>query len=111
MDRALIIKPQWLPLIFAGVKIWEMRSTSTLVRGEIGLIEAGTGLIVGEVNLVDVRPPLSQAEAAATKEYHQVDDLLLLIKCKYPWVLQGARRYETPIPYDHPKGAMIWVKL
>ena len=111
MDRALIIKQQWLPLIFDGEKIWEMRSTSTLVRGRIGLIEAGTGLIVGEANLVDVRPPLSRAEAAATKKYHQVDDLLLLIKWKYPWVLQGARRYETPIAYNHPKGAMIWVKL
>lgn len=27
------------------------------------------------------------------------------------WVLDNAKRYDTPIPYVHPKGAVIWVNL
>ena len=26
-------------------------------------------------------------------------------------MLENARRFETPIPYKHPRGAMIWVDV
>ncbi|GAF99913.1 unnamed protein product, partial [marine sediment metagenome] len=29
----------------------------------------------------------------------------------YAWVLEKAKRYDEPIPYTHPLGAVIWVKL
>ena len=48
MDRALIVRQPWIDLILSGEKTWEMRSRPTNVRGRIGLIEQGTGLIVGE---------------------------------------------------------------
>ena len=51
MERALIIQKPWVDLILDNIKIWEMRSTKTNVRGKIGLIEAGSGLIVGEAIL------------------------------------------------------------
>jgi len=38
-------------------------------------------------------------------------DLQLLEKWRFPWVLENARRFETPIPYKHPRGAMIWVDV
>mgnify|MGYP003341256152 FL=1 len=53
MERGLIIRQSWLKKIFNDGKIWEMRSTKTDIRGKIGLIESGSGLIVGEANLVD----------------------------------------------------------
>lgn len=39
------------------------------------------------------------------------DWLSIVRKWRYPWVLANARRYDTPIPYNHPKGAVTWVKL
>ena len=48
MEKGLIIQKVWLDKIFDEGKTWEMRSTKTKVAGKIGLIEAGSGLIVGE---------------------------------------------------------------
>lgn len=107
--KALIIKPEWLNKIFDERKIWEMRTTRTKIRGRIALIESGSGLVVGEANLID---SLEAIEANDTHyDKHLVKDVALLEKWKYPWVLAGAEKYETPIPYTHPKGAVVWVKL
>ncbi len=51
MTRALIIRKEHLTNIFDNGKVWEMRSSKTNARGRIGLIEAGSGLIVGETFL------------------------------------------------------------
>jgi len=113
ISRALIIKKQYLDLIFDNDKIWEMRSTIVKPKlfGRICLIEAGSGLIVGETDLIGCGKPLSERMALLTKNFHQVEDLELLKKWKYPWLLENAKRYEKPIPYKHPQGAVIWVKL
>jgi hypothetical protein len=113
MERALIVRKEWLDKILDGVKVWEMRSTPTKIRGRIGLIEAGTGLIVGECELVDSLIALRPHETDCDMHFnrHQVDDSALLEKWCHPWVLESAKRYDKPIPYDHPKGAVIWVKL
>ena len=29
----------------------------------------------------------------------------------FAWVVKNARRLERPIPYKHPSGAVIWVRL
>ena len=112
MDRALIIRKPHIDKILSGEKTWEMRSTATKVTGRIGLIEAGSGLIVGEAVLERTGIPLTNyVTAKATKLFHCVDDLSKLEKWRYPWVLSDAKRYEKPIPYNHPKGAVIWVKI
>lgn len=111
VDIALIIRKPHINNLLNGTKVWEMRSTKTSIRGRIGLIEAGSGLIVGEANLVDCLPALEdEIEAAFNLDKHQVRDLSLLKKWKFPWVIEGANRYDDPIPYDHPRGAVIWVK-
>lgn len=111
ITRALVVRKNWLDLIFDQGKIWEMRSQSTKIRGRIGLIEAGSGLIVGETTLVDCLPALDESGAQSSIDKHQVNDLSLLEKWKYPWVLDGSVRYQEPIRYTHPPGAVIWVKL
>jgi hypothetical protein len=111
VDRALIVKKPWIDLILSGQKIWEMRSRRTLVRGKIGLIEQGSGLIVGECELIHSGMRIDQSERELFKCYHRVEDLSLLEKWRYPWVLKNAKRYETPIKYKHPKGAVTWVKI
>jgi len=112
MERALIIRKPHIDNILDGSKSWEMRSAPTKVRGKIGLIEAGSGLIIGEAILVRNGIPLTNyLTAKQTFPFHQVDDLSKLEKWRYPWILSNAKRYEKPIPYKHPKGAVIWVKL
>ena len=81
-----------------------MRSTKTSVRGKIGLIEFGTGLIVGKVDLIDCLGPIDQLNAGLSEDKHHVLDHYLLEKWKSPWVLVEAKWYEESIPYSHPKG-------
>lgn len=107
----LIVRKQWLDMIFEGKKLWEMRCRKTGVRGRIALIEAGSGLIKGETNLVDSLDALTHKDATDYQMLHQVVDMHLLEKWRYPWVLTGTVKYWKPIPYRHPKGAVIWVNL
>lgn len=112
MDRALIVRQPWVDMILSGEKVWEMRSKPTKIRGKIGLIEQGTGLIVGECDL-DYSPiiALDKYDHETYKCFHRVDDFALLEKWRFPWQLKSAKRYENPIPYTHPKGAVVWVKI
>jgi hypothetical protein len=111
ITHALIIKKQWLDLILSGEKIWEMRSRPTKIRGRIALIEQGTGLIVGECNLDHVGQCIDSFNIGYGQHLHMIEDLSLLEKWNYPWVLSCAGRYDKPIPYQHPQGAVVWVKL
>ena len=109
LERSLIIKKEWLDKIFDSGKVWEMRTTKTKIRGRIGLIESGTGLIVGQVEIIGCREnPITKHKKYI--KYHQVEDLNLLDTWCFAWLLKDAQRYEEPIPYSHPKGAVIWVK-
>lgn len=110
--KALIIKQPYIELILSGKKTWEMRATKTAIRGRIALIEQGTGLIVGEVTLKGNGPEIKDmGAAAATQHLHKVDELHLLQKWRFPWILEDVKRYKTPVPYSHPKGAVIWVNI
>lgn len=115
MDRALIIRKPHIDNILDNMKIWEMRSSHTNVKGWIGLIEAGSGLIAGKAFLHGSLEPIKPWQAAdpVYRDYHQIadDELHLLEKWRFPWLLSQAERFEKPIPYDHPKGAVIWVRI
>ena len=43
--KGLIVDEPWISKILAGEKIWEMRSKTTAVRGQIGLIRKGSGAV------------------------------------------------------------------
>jgi hypothetical protein len=110
IKKALIVKKPWLDKIFDEGKVWEMRTTRTKITGKIGLIESGTGLIVGEAELIGCSEnPVSKSEDLI--KYHKVEDLDLLDKWKWAWILCEAKRYANPIPYEHPQGAVIWVNI
>lgn len=110
-DRALIVADPWIGKILSGEKTWEMRSAPTKIRGRVGLIRKGSGLIVGSVEIIDVLPPLDRNAAMVTKNLHKVADVELLEKWKYPWVLKNVVEFETPLEYEHPRGAVVWVKI
>lgn len=107
--KGLIIKKHWLDKILSGEKIWEMRSMNTNIRGHILLIQSGSGKILGEAHLHNcIEVDTTDKEL---KKYHCIGDEELLRKYSYAWVLTNVVKFEKPIPYKHPQGAVIWVKI
>ncbi|MFC4236510.1 hypothetical protein ACFOY8_14995 [Thalassospira xianhensis] len=114
-DTGLIIHQQWLNKIFFEGKTLEMRSRATSRRGRVGLIEGGSGLIMGAATLAGTSGPLGRDEMLALTSRHMipVDDIVQgkVDKWKYGWELENAVKFRNPVPYTHPHGAVIWVKL
>ena len=111
--RALIIDEPWVGWIISGEKTWEMRSRNTRVRGRIGLIRKGSKAVVGTADLIEILPNLSVWELQANVARHLVpaDEIREHFKWRTAWVLHHARPLGKPVPYQHPRGAVIWVRL
>lgn len=114
--KSLIIDEPWIDLILSGNKIWEMRSQPCRIRGKIGLIRKGSGMIVGTADLIDDKGPLSRDELVENRALHAITqerlpDEAWMEKWNYAWVLANVQRLATPQPYRHPSGAVIWVNV
>lgn len=112
--KCLIIKKEHLDRILDGSKTWEMRSRMTKVRGKIGLIESRSGLIVGECEIygcVDMSCFSSKVLRDRFFGWHRCYDTSALEKWNKAWIVENAKRYDEPIPYKHPQGAVIWVNV
>jgi hypothetical protein len=113
--KGLIIKSPYIDRILAGTKTWEMRSSITSQRGPIALIKQGTGQIVGVANLVGVKGPLSEQDKLNTIDRHQISEERLqsgeTAKWNVAWILENVKPLLTPVNYQHPNGAVIWVNL
>ena len=115
LTSGLVIDTPHIDRILAGEKVWEMRSSRTATRGLIALIRKGSGQVVGVARLVDVLGPLSLDERLAAIGRHRIEEDRLrsgeVDKWNHAWVLEGARRLDDPVSYEHPSGAVIWVRL
>jgi hypothetical protein len=113
--KGLIVKQPWIDKILSGAKTWELRGSSTSNFGEIALIQSGSGQVVGICDLVGVEGPLTMAELRRSTNKHGVDAKEFgrkpLYAKTFAWVLENARRFDEPVPYRHPQGAVIWVNL
>ncbi|MDP3939616.1 MAG: ASCH domain-containing protein [Deltaproteobacteria bacterium] len=113
--KGLIIKQPWIDKILTGSKTWELRGRRTRHRGQVGLIESGSGTVVGTTRLVDVVGPLSPRQLLGSRNKHRVPASSLREGGRYrktfAWVLEHSRRLRKPVPYAHPAGAVIWVNL
>lgn len=110
--KALIVKEKWLNLILSGKKTWELRSSNTKTRGKILLIKSGSKQMFGECELVDsIKIDLEQYKTNKDKHCINVNKAVLPYKNTYAWVLQNPQKYNNPIPYKHPMGAVIWVNI
>lgn len=113
--KCLIVKKRWLDLVFEGKKTWELRGSRTAVRGKIGLIEKGSGTVMGTCEVVDVEGPLSLSVLKGSTARHGVPagefGETPPYKQTFAWVLDNALRYSKPRPYKHPSGAAIWVTV
>jgi len=113
--KGLIIKSPFIERILAGTKTWEMRSSSTTIRGPIALIKKGSGQVIGVANLVATKGPLSRQERFDSMDKHQISVERLQSgetdKWTTAWVLENAQALISPVNYQHPSGAVIWVNL
>ena len=89
--KCLFVKAPFAGWIVDGVKTIEFRTRETYIRGRIGIIESGTGTVIGDVVLYTCRKSF---------EY----------PC-FNWILDRPRRYKTPGPFEHKQGAMVWIDL
>jgi len=113
--RGLMIKSPYIEQILYENKTWEIRGSGTKIREKIALIRSGSGLIVGTCNLVDSIGPLTIRQFVSGRKKHLSSVLGLSIASPYEntfaWVLEDAKPLSEPIPYNHPRGAIIWVNL
>lgn len=110
--KGLIIKKYWIEKIFYENKIWEIRGSNTKIRGRIFLIESGSGHIVGECEIID-SILLSEEEYRTNTKNHKINtnEIKYPYKKTYAWIIKNAFKYEKPVPYKHPQGAVIWVNI
>ena len=112
----LIIHEHWLNKILSGKKTWEIRGSRTSKRGEIALIQKGSGKIFGTCKIKSVVGPLTLRDLISNMDKHQIpsndlSNVLARYTKPYAWVLNDVRQLNTTVAYDHPKGAVRWVKL
>lgn len=69
--------------------------------------------MVGTCDLVDCVGPVGLADLnRKVSEWNEPGDRKRLPYPKtYGWVIENARRLPKPVPYRHPNGAVIWVRL
>lgn len=114
LTKALIIKKEWLDLILSGKKTLEIRGMNTKNRGLIGLIESGSGLVVGTCEIVgshtlDCEHQMNEAlEKGCIPNKERITNAY---NKPHAWEIENAKRLDSPIKYKHPKGAIIWIVL
>jgi hypothetical protein len=111
--NAVPIRAPFVDWILDGKKTWEIRTRSTNIRGRIGLIKSKSLTVVGTCEIVDVLGPLTAAmirKNARSKMNEAPGDCAGCVG-QYAWVLGDVRRILRPMPYLHPSGAVVWVKL
>lgn len=109
----LIIKENFGKLILDGKKSWEIRGCNTTKRGKIAIAFSGTKKIYGYVELVDSFSLTEELFEKNRKKLHtELDSKYKTIKYKtpYAWVMKNPVKLKIPKPYNHPYGAVIWVK-
>lgn len=112
--RALLVRDPWAGLIVDGLKIWELRSSRTSVRGRIAIARSGTGTLIGSATLIDVIGPIPKVDLPQDFARHLVEpDQAAQVNYSriFAWVMSEPVRFPDPIQYTHPQGAVIWVKL
>jgi hypothetical protein len=111
LTHGLLILKDPLDKILAGTKTWEIRGRATARRGPIALIESKSGHVVGTCDVVDVVGPLTLTELQRNAGRTGFRPSRLPYATTYAWVVSNARRLVDPVPYRHPAGAVIWVRL
>lgn len=119
-----MIREPWISQILMGRKTWELRGTSTKIRGRLALIRSGSGSIIGECHLDDCVGPVDFDTLIATgalsrderddieREGHAPYVAADGVTSKtYAWIVSRPILYSRPVAYNHPSGAITFVDL
>lgn len=111
----LIIKKKWLDKIIVGEKTLEIRGgRTTKLREKIYLLESGSQVVRGECIIYTCYPITDEFVWDDMKKFHLVEmsyeELLKIYKTPYAWVLRNVKEHEEKRQYNHPAGAVIWVR-
>lgn len=111
----LIIKKEWLDLILSGKKTLEIRGSDTHKVGQtVYLLESGTHRVCGTCKIVESFPICASPHWNQERHRHCVniswEELIKRYKVPYAWELSEVEKWEDVSYYNHPKGAVIWVK-
>ena len=108
----LVMKAPWLDLILSGKKTWEIRGTQTTQRGTIHLALSGAGgQIAGQCRIAKSYT-IDRKTLSKHFTKHRIEDLsIVTYRNPHVWEISHARRYKQPFVYDHPQGAVNWVRL
>src|SRR5688572_10979565 len=111
IKSGLLIKSPWIDKILAGEKTWEIRDKRSNKHERIGLIQSGSGTIVGTCCV----GPLSADQFKKNFDKHRVTPGELVAfygnKSIYAYVLSDVRKLGKRIPYTHKPGAVQFVRL
>ncbi|MNU27379.1 hypothetical protein D3C71_157670 [compost metagenome] len=115
LDRCLLVKDPHATSILTGRKLWEIRGSATKVRGRVGIAKSGTGMIFGSVEVVGSREvclaELLKSPNLPPDEHEMFARIGQVYDRPHAWELRDAVLFDTPVPYRHPQGAVIWVTL
>lgn len=113
--KGLIIKPKWADLILDGFKTVEVRGSNTKIRGKIGIIKSGSKQVYGTANLFDCIEMDELTFNSVYRKCHRLDisydELLKIYPRPYAWCLKDVKKFDSPIPYEHKLGCVIWVNI
>lgn len=106
---ALVIKEEWLHLVLAGKKTWEIRGSATARRGRVHLAKPG-GLIVGSACVAGCAK-IPKQDFAKHIGKHCVPTFSMVPYAEvWAWHLKSVVKYQKPFPYYHAPGAIVWVR-
>jgi hypothetical protein len=101
-------------MILAGKKVWEIRGSRTSFRETIALIPSRSGTVIGVCDLVDCIGPLTAEQFCKNARKAGMPESEVKLgsyRQTFAWVLEKPRKLKWPVPYRHPSGAVIWVRL
>ena len=108
----LLMKARWLDLILSGKKTWEIRGTQTTQRGIIHLALSGAGGQIAGQCRITKSYTINRKTLSKHFTKHRIEDLSIVTYRKpHVWEISHVRRYKQPFLFDHPQGAVIWVRL
>ena len=108
----LVLKAPWLDLILSGKKTWEIRGTQTKQRGTVHLALSGAGGQIAGQCRIGKSYAINKKTLSKHFTKHRIADLSIITYRKpHVWEISHARRYKQPFAYDHPQGAVNWVRL
>ena len=107
--RVLAVKPKYAHNIIDGKKTIEVRSRETRIRERIAIYATSPEQkIIGTVEIVassrcndDIEYEIYKNEHFAPSEYYQEGKTCF-------WHLRRPIKFETPISYKPPRGAIVW---